>query len=129
MYWLFIFIILIPAIEIVIFIWTGTIIGIWSVLAIILLSGLIGMFFVKQEGIKTWEKIKTSIEHQIPQTDEIVEGICIIIGGIFLITPGFFTDILGFIFVIPFTRPLCKHLLLKLIIHRISNGQIIYRKW
>lgn len=129
MYWLLIFIILIPAIEISIFILVGTKIGIWSVLAIIILSGLVGMLFVKQEGLKTWEKIQISIRQNIPPTDEIVDGLCIIIGGLFLITPGFFTDVLGFLFVIPWTRPLFKHIILVLAIKKLSNGQIIYRRW
>ncbi len=112
-----------------IFILIGAKIGIWSVIFIIVLSGLVGMLFVKQEGLKTWQKIQYSIQQQIPPTDEIVEGICIIIGGLFLITPGFFTDILGFLLVIPFTRPLFKHILLALAIKKLSNGQVIYRKW
>lgn len=129
MYWLLIFIILIPAIEISIFILIGTKIGIWSVLMIIILSGLVGMLFVKQEGLKTWEKIQISIRQNIPPTDEIVDGLCIIVGGLFLITPGFFTDILGFLLVIPWTRPLFKQILLALAIKKLSNGQIIYRRW
>jgi len=129
MYWLFLFVILIPAIEISIFIWTGSAIGIFSVLLIIVLTGFVGIMLVKQEGAKTWYSIQRSYEQHIPPTDEITDGVCIIIGGIFLLTPGFFTDALGFLLVLPWTRPPFKKLLLFLIIKRISNGKIIYRKW
>ena len=129
MYWLFLFVILIPAIEITIFIWTGSAIGIWSVLLIIVLTGFVGIMLVKQEGAKTWYRIQQSFEQHIPPTNEILDGICIIIGGIFLLTPGFFTDALGFLLVLPLTRPPFKKLLLFLLIKKGSNGKIIYRRW
>lgn len=129
MYWLLLFVILIPAIEISIFIWTGSVIGVWSVLLIIVLTGFIGIMLVKQEGAKTWYRIRRSYEQHIPPTEELANGICIIVGGIFLLTPGFFTDALGFLLVLPWTRPPFKKLLLFLIIKKVSNGKIIYRKW
>lgn len=129
MYWLLLFVIIIPAIEITIFTWTGSMIGIWSVLFIIILTGLIGVALVKQEGKKTWLRIQTSFQRQIQPTDEILNAICIVIGGIFLLTPGFFTDILGFLLVIPWTRKPFKALIFFLIVKKLKDGSFIYRRW
>lgn len=129
MYWLILCLIAIPAIEVTIFIWTGDAIGIWSVLIIIILTGMIGVIVVRTEGMKTWQRLVMSIQQGIHPSEEILNGICIIVAGIFLVTPGFFTDLIGFLLVIPFTRKPFKWLLLKMLMRKMKNGTYIYRRW
>lgn len=129
MYWLLLLFIAIPAIEIAIFIWTGNMIGIWSVLLIIVLTGMVGVILVRQEGAKTWVRLQMSMQKGIPPSEEILNGICIIIGGIFLLIPGFFTDLIGFLLVIPLTRKPFKWLIITLLIKKMRNGTVIYRRW
>lgn len=129
MYWLILIFILIPAIEIGIFIWTGNLIGGWSVVLLIILTGIIGAGLVKQQGMVTWKRAQLSIYNREVPREQIIDGICIILGGILLLTPGFLTDFLGFLFVLPWTRGPFKKLIGLLIMKKISNGKIIYRRW
>ena len=129
MYWLILCLIAIPAIEVTLFIWTSDAIGIWSVFIIIILTGMIGVIVVRTEGMKTWQRLVMSIQQGIHPSEEILNGICIIVAGIFLVTPGFFTDLIGFLLVIPFTRKPFKWLLLKMLMRKMKNGTYIYRRW
>lgn len=129
MYWLILIFILIPAIEIGIFIWTGGIIGAWPVVFLIFLTGIVGAALVKRQGMETWKSAQFSMYNREIPREQIIDGICIIIGGVFLLTPGFVTDILGFLLVLPWTRSPFKKLISFFIMKRISKGKIIYRRW
>jgi len=92
----FLIFILIPIIEISIFITVGSNIGVLNTIAIILLTALIGIFLVRRRGLNLlFNAQKNMIEGVIP-TDEIKGGIFLLISGLLLITPGFFTDCVGF---------------------------------
>lgn len=129
MIWLIIIFILIPAVEISIFLWTGSELGIIPVALIIILTGLIGIALVKQEGMKTWKRAQFYLYNNEMPSEEILDGICIIISGLFLLTPGFFTDVLGFLLVIPWTRRPFKKLIYFFIMKKMANGKFIFRKW
>ena len=101
----FIFIV-IPLIEVMLFITIGKYIGLWNTIIIIIITGIIGAVLVKSQGItilnNAFEEIKS---YKIP-IFSIFEGIAILIAGAFLLTPGFLTDTLGCILLIPKTRNL-----------------------
>src|SRR5690625_220561 len=92
MIWLITIFVFIPAIEISIFLWTGSEWGIIPVVLMIILTGVIGIALVKQQGIETWKKAQFALYNNEMPAEEILDGICIVIGGLFLLTPGFFTD-------------------------------------
>lgn len=116
--------ILVPAIEITLLITLGHYIGGWTTFALILISGFLGAYFAKREGRKVLEYAKFEwSQGQLP-TQHLLDGICIFIGGILLIMPGFITDIFGFLLVFPYTRPIFKVLLLALIQKQIGRGRI-----
>jgi UPF0716 protein FxsA len=116
--------ILVPAIEITLLITLGHLIGGWMTFALILLSGFLGAYLAKREGRKVWEYARYEwSQGQLP-TQSLLDGICIFLGGILLITPGFITDIFGFLLVFPFTRPIFKVLLLAFIQKQIGKGRI-----
>lgn len=130
MFWiLLITFIIVPIIEIALFIWTGGQLGIWAVIVLILLTGILGTIIVRYEGIQTMRRAQTSIQGGDIPKDEILEGICLLIGSVLLITPGFFTDIVGFFVVFPLTRKLFTRLIKKVIAKKIAKGTIIYRRW
>lgn len=130
MFWiLLITFIIVPIIEIALFIWTGGQLGIWAVIVLILLTGILGTIIVRYEGIQTMRRAQTSIQGGDIPKDEILEGICLLIGSVLLITPGFFTDIVGFFVVFPLTRKLFTRLIKKVIAKKIAKGKIIYRRW
>ena len=92
-FFLFIFI---PIIEIAIFISIGSSIGIFNTIVIILLTALTGIYFVKKQGISLLFNAQRNLSEGIIPSEEIKGGIFLLISGLLLITPGFFTDCVGF---------------------------------
>lgn len=100
--------IIIPAIEIGIFIWIGQYIGFSWTFLIIMLTAVIGVWLTKQQGMQAIRLAQVQIQNRDIPSDAILDGICVFIGGVLLITPGLLTDLVGFLFLIPFTRSLFK---------------------
>ena len=94
---IFLLFILIPIIEISIFITVGSNIGILNTIAIILLTAIVGIFFVRKQGLSLLFNAQRNISQGIMPTEEIKGGIFLLISGLLLITPGFFTDCIGFV--------------------------------
>ena len=93
---IFLLFIFIPIIEIAIFITVGSNIGILNTIAIILLTAIVGIFFVKRQGLSLLFNAQRNMAQGIMPTKEIKGGIFLLISGLLLITPGFFTDCIGF---------------------------------
>ena len=96
----------IPIIEVILFIKVGKYIGLWNTIFIIIITGVIGAILVKSQGISILNKAFEEIRLNKMPLLSIFEGIAILIAGAFLITPGFLTDTLGCILLIPKTRNL-----------------------
>ena len=94
----------IPALEVFFMIKIGAKIGALNTLLLILLTAIIGIYFAKLEGLKTLRSgIITSYQNKVPLY-EILSGASIAIAAMLLIIPGFLTDMIGFLLLIPFTR-------------------------
>lgn len=102
---------IIPAVELALLIHVGGYIGAGNTIMIIIFTGVLGAHLARLQGILVIQNIQHSLEKgQIP-TDAMMDGLLIFIGGILLLTPGFLTDALGFLLLIPFSRRLCKFLI------------------
>ena len=93
---IFLIFILIPIIEITIFISIGSNIGILNTIAIILFTALVGIFLVRRRGLNLLFNARQNMFEGVMPTNEIKGGIFLLISGLLLITPGFFTDCIGF---------------------------------
>ena len=93
---IFLLFILIPIIEITIFITVGSNIGIINTIAIIIITALVGIFLVRRQGIHLLFNAQRNLSQGVIPTKEIKGGIFLLISGLLLITPGFFTDLIGF---------------------------------
>ena len=98
------FFILIPIIEIWLFVLSGRYIGILPTLTIVLLTGFVGAWLAKREGMGVWNKAQESMRSGRIPGEELIEGVCILVGGILLLTPGYLTDITGLILLLPSVR-------------------------
>ena len=103
----------IPALEIFLMIKLGSKIGALNTLLLIFLTAIIGIYFAKLEGIKTIQSGFINIYQNKAPIYEILSGASIAVAAIFLIIPGFFTDAMGFLLLIPFTRKLFIKLVMK----------------
>ena len=96
----------VPAIELFVLILLGTYIGALQTTLIIVVTGLTGAFLAKREGLGVLGSIRADLQKGIPPTGRLAEGVLVFAGGLFLLTPGVFTDITGFLFIIPWSRRL-----------------------
>ena len=110
--------ILIPIIEIGLFIEIGSIIGSFYTITLIFITAIVGVFFVRQQGISTFQKLTSQLQNLETPVQTMFEGLVILISGILLITPGFFTDALGFLGLIPFSRIIFIKLVASYILSR-----------
>ena len=93
---IFLIFILVPIIEISIFILIGSEIGVLNTIAIILLTALVGIYLVRKQGLNLLFNAQRNMAQGIFPTQEIKGGIFLLVSGLLLITPGFFTDCFGF---------------------------------
>ena len=99
-------IILVPIIEIYLFIKIGSQIGAFNTISLIFITALIGIIYARYEGLNTLKSgITQIIKNEIPSY-EIISGAAIAFAALLLIVPGFATDLLGFILIFPITRKL-----------------------
>tara|TARA_B100001989_G_C24475087_1_gene431350 strand:- start:73 stop:498 length:426 start_codon:yes stop_codon:yes gene_type:complete len=106
-------IILVPIIEIYLFIKIGTQIGAFNTISLIFITAVIGIFYARYEGLNTLRSgFSQIIKNELPAY-EIFSGAAIAFAAILLIVPGFATDLFGFLLIFPLTR--------KLILGRVSN--------
>ena len=98
---IFLIFIFIPIIEISIFITIGSRIGVFNTISIILLTAIIGIFFIRRQGISLLFNAQRNMRDGIFPTQEIKGAIFLLVSGLLLITPGFLTDIIGFLMFVP----------------------------
>ena len=99
-------IIIVPIIEIYLFIKIGSQIGAFNTVLLIFSTAIVGLIYVRYEGFNTLKSaIGQVVKNEVPLF-EIMSGAALVIGAFLLILPGFLTDVLGLIFVIPITRKL-----------------------
>lgn len=126
-YLLIIFIIL-PIIEISIFIQVGGFLGTFNTILIIFLTAAVGVYFVRQQGFRTFQKISSELQNQQIPVQGMFDGLVILVAGILLVTPGFLTDIIGFLGLVPQTRVFLLGIIKNLFLQRYSNVHKQYKK-
>jgi UPF0716 protein FxsA len=108
---LFIGFLLVPVLEIYVIIQVGQVIGGWPTVALLLAESLLGAWIVRREGRRAWRALTGTIRGGDLPERELADAALVLVGGVLLLTPGFVTDAVGFLFVLPFTRPLVRRLL------------------
>ncbi|GAA2270997.1 hypothetical protein GCM10010149_10580 [Nonomuraea roseoviolacea subsp. roseoviolacea] len=107
---LFLAFLVVPVLEIWLLIQVGSVIGGWPTVALLIADSLLGAWLVRREGRRAWRALREALESGRMPDRELADGALILVGGALLLTPGFFTDIAGFLCVLPFTRPLMRRL-------------------
>lgn len=102
--WLLLAFIAVPLIEIGLFIKVGGWLTLWPTLGIVLLTGIIGTFLVRQQGLKVLGELRSSMSQMRDPLSPLAHGAMILFAGALLLTPGFFTDAVGFALLVPALR-------------------------
>jgi UPF0716 protein FxsA len=113
MRYIFLLIIGIPALDLGLLLFSGKIIGVWATIALIIFTGIVGAYLAKKEGMQTIRRVQEQLSIGEIPGEAVIDGICILIGGVLLLTPGFITDVAGFLLLFPPTRKPLKLLMKK----------------
>lgn len=101
---LFLFFLIVPFVEIYLLLKIGAVIGVFPTVFMVVFTAALGAWLLRRQGFATWQRFQNSLQQgQIPAM-EMIEGPILLVGGALLLTPGFFTDILGFACLIPAAR-------------------------
>ena len=118
-----------PLVELYILLKMAEVTGPAATFLLVLVTGIAGGYLAKSEGKMIINKIKIELNSGRMPGNELINGLCVLIGGAFLITPGIITDILGFSLVMPGTREIFKIYIKKKLRKIIDGGNIhIYRR-
>ena len=99
--WLLIAFIAVPMIEIALFIQVGGLIGVWWTLLIVFLTAVTGSYLVRSQGLREIGNLQRSFSELDDPTEPLVHGAMILFAGALLLTPGFFTDVVGLLLLVP----------------------------
>ena len=110
---LLLIILIIPFLEMYLLLEVGSIIGVIPTIFLVMFTAFLGAALVRQQGFNTWQRLQSSLAQGIMPAYELVEGLLLLIGGLLLLTPGFFTDALGLICLLPNTRQRIARYLLE----------------
>ncbi|MEN8040054.1 MAG: FxsA family protein [Actinomycetota bacterium] len=102
--WLFAAFVIVPAVEIVLFYYVGSWIGIGPTILTVIVTAALGSYFVAKQGRFTWNAIRTKLNRGEVPAASLVHGAMILVAGALLLTPGFLTDFVGFALLVPGVR-------------------------
>ena len=125
---LFLLFLIVPVIEIYLLIKVGSLIGGLPTVAILLLISFLGAYLVRSQGFRLLTEVREELARGRLPAAQLLDGALVLVGGILLMTPGFFTDFLGIFFLIPATRRLIKLWIGLWLQARLSKGGFVTRR-
>jgi UPF0716 protein FxsA len=117
---LFLLLVAIPIIEIALFIQVGGWIGLWWTIAIVVLTAALGTVLLRAQGMAALAEVQGALQHGTNPAPAIAHGALILVAAVLLLTPGFFTDSVGLLLLVPPVRALCIRFLARrmTVVHR-----------
>ncbi len=103
--------IVVPIAELYVIIKVGELIGVWPTLALLLADALLGALLLRHQGRGAWRRFNAALSERRFPGREVADGLMIAVGATLLLTPGFITDIFGFILLVPPTRAIVRRLM------------------
>lgn len=121
---LFLIFAVVPLLELGVLIKIGTHIGAMNTIALVILTAIVGAYMVRQEGLGVLYRMQRDMNEGIFPADEIINGAMILVAGALLLTPGVFTDLIGFMMVFPLSRNFIRKYVKRYIEKKISPRDI-----
>jgi len=116
--------IFIPAVELILLLKVGSLIGFWATAGIILGTGVLGAALARHQGLGVMLQLQREMQAGRLPAVTIVDGVIVLIAGALLLTPGFLTDLIGFLCLIPFSRRVIKKYLWSRAQRAIERGNV-----
>ena len=109
----------VPLLEIVVLIQVGQAIGVWWTILLLIADSIFGAWLIKREGRRAMRALTEALANGRMPARELADGILILVGGTLMLAPGFVTDAVGMLMILPFTRPLARRGLTGLVAARL----------
>jgi UPF0716 protein FxsA len=126
-WFVFLALLVVPVAEIALIVAVGSVIGGWQTVALLLVESALGAYLVKREGARSWQALRVALNTGQMPGRELADATLVLIGGTLLLTPGFLTDIVGFFFILPLTRPITRRWLQSFVERRLVDRSGIIR--
>jgi UPF0716 protein FxsA len=110
-----------PIFEVWLLIQVGDRIGVWPTVLILVVEAVLGGWLMRREGSRAWQALTDAFGTGRVPTGELANAALVLVGGLLLLLPGFATDVIGFLFLLPMTRPLARKLVAFFLARRISR--------
>ncbi|WP_433461373.1 FxsA family protein [Spirillospora sp. CA-128828] len=114
---------LVPVLEIFVLIQVGEVIGAWPTVGLLIAETVLGGWLVRREGRRAWRALQDTVQRGVLPDRELADAALVMAGGVLLLFPGFVTDALGLLVVLPFTRPLVRRALSAFAARRIRAAE------
>ena len=114
--------VIIPIVEIAVLIGVGQIIGLGWTLALMLATSLLGGWLLRREGGRAWRAFQADLVEGRPPGTTATDGLLVLVGGIFMLVPGFVSDLIGAFMIAPPTRRMARALVLRVAASRMSSA-------
>jgi UPF0716 protein FxsA len=105
--------IVVPIAELAVIIQVGQAIGVWWTIALLVADSILGSVLMRSQGRSAWRRFNAAVQEGRVPAREVLDGALVIFGGVLLLTPGFLTDLLGLVLLIPPTRALVRRVLVR----------------
>lgn len=106
--WIALALLVVPTLEIAVIVRVGSWIGAWPTFLLLIAESALGAWVVRHEGARSWAALREALAQRRVPASELADAALVLVGGVLLLTPGFLTDVVGFVFVIPATRRLVR---------------------
>jgi len=111
----------VPIFEVWLLIQVGQQLGLWPTVLILILEAVLGVWLMRHEGSRAWKALTEAFETGKVPSGELADAALILVGGVLLMLPGFVTDIFGFLFLLPWTRPMARKLIAFFVARRMNR--------
>lgn len=118
--------IIVPALEIWGLVTVGNLIGAWPTVLLVIATGIAGGTLARREGLSTLRLAQLQLSRGELPGEAMLDGVCILGGGLLLLTPGFFTDIVGIPLLLPYTRGIVKWWVKRQLTRMIGEGRVFW---
>lgn len=120
---LFLLFTLVPLLELYLLITIGGIVGVWTTVGLVVFTGALGAVLTRMEGLRVLRRVQEEWSQGRVPTDELLEGLLILIAGAVLLTPGLITDGLGFFLLVPSGRRVIRKAISRLAARRFPTSR------
>jgi UPF0716 protein FxsA len=112
--------IVVPIAELALIIQVGQAIGVWWTILLLIADSILGALLMRSQGRAAWRRFNAAVREGRVPAREVADGVMVIFGGALLLTPGFLTDIVGLLFLLPPTRAVIRRVFLRTAMRRIT---------